>query len=147
MDMKPYYCVYNQTKESFLGLKVIRATTSVSRLRDLLGRFRANKSEGLWMLPARGIHAAGVLFPVDVVYLDAENRVIKLVEHLKPFRFGPVRMACASVLELPPHMIYESQTEVGDQLLICRPEEIEIDLLRAKPPASAVSRAKKAEIG
>src|ERR1700733_3221836 len=113
--MKPYYCVYNQTKESFLGLKVIRATTSMSRLRDLVGKFRARQGEGLWVLPARGLHTAGVLFPVDVVYLDSNNRVIKLVEHLKPFRLGPVRMVCASVLELPPHMIYESQTEVGDQ--------------------------------
>jgi hypothetical protein len=34
-------------------------------------------------------------------------------------------MNCASVLELPTRTIYCSQTQVGDQLVICSPEEIE----------------------
>jgi uncharacterized membrane protein (UPF0127 family) len=135
--MKSTYCIFNKTKESFLALTVTGAGTSLIRVKGLLGKIRISQGEGLWVNPCRGIHTLGVLFPIDVVYLDAENRVIHLVEHLRPFRFGPLRLDCASVLGLPPHMIYESQTEVGDELLICRPEEIDLQL--AVPPRQAQS--------
>jgi hypothetical protein len=36
-----------------------------------------------------------------------------------------LRIRAASVLELPQHAIYSSQTQIGDRLLICTPEEIE----------------------
>jgi hypothetical protein len=34
-------------------------------------------------------------------------------------------MQCASVLELPTRTIYGSHTQIGDELLICSPEEME----------------------
>jgi uncharacterized protein len=51
--------------------------------------------------------------------------VIHMVESLGSFRIGPIRRNAASVLELPPRTIYSSQTQVGDQLLICPPEQME----------------------
>ena len=65
-----------------------------------------------------------MLFPIDLIYLDAANRVIHLVEHLGPFRISPIRINCASILELKSRAIYSSNTQVGDELLICAPEEI-----------------------
>jgi uncharacterized protein len=122
------FCVFNKTEESFLGLNIIRADTSITRLRGLLGRGALKSGDGMWLAPSQGVHTIGVLFPVDVVYLDAETRVIQLVEHLGPFRIGPLRLKSATVLELPPHTIYRSQTQVGDQLVICRVEEMKIYL-------------------
>jgi hypothetical protein len=40
------------------------------------------------------------------------------------------------VLELAPHTIYSSQTQVGDQLLICVAEEMEEWLGREMPRAA-----------
>lgn len=122
------FCVFNKTEESFLGLNIVRADTSITRLRGLLGRDPLKSGDGMWLAPSQGVHTIGVLFPVDVVYLDSENRVIQLVEHLGPFRIGPLRLKSATVLELPPHTIYRSQTHVGDQLVICVVEEMEIYL-------------------
>jgi uncharacterized protein len=133
-EMKATYCVFNKTKEAFLGLRVTSASTSLSRMKGLLGKLRFSAGEGLWVVPSRGIHTVGVVSPIDLVYLDSENKVIHLVEHLRPFRISSIRLNCASVLELPIHTIYESQTRVGDQLLICLPDEIE-HALKASPPA------------
>ena len=119
------YCVFNITAESFLGMNILRADSQVTRLRGLLGKLRLKSGEGLWVIPSQGIHTIGVLFPIDVIYLDAENRVIHCVEHLTPFRISPIRLNAASVLELPPHTIYASQTRVGDRILICSPQEME----------------------
>ena len=134
------FCVFNKTEESFLGLNVTRADTSLSRLRGLLGRDALRSGDGMWLAPSQGVHTIGVLFPVDVVYLDAEDRVIQLVEHLGPFRIGPLRLKSATVLELPPHTIYRSQTHVGDQLLICRAEEMETYLRRESTSGDLLRR-------
>jgi uncharacterized protein len=119
------YCVYNQTRECFLSLGVNAADTIFSRLRGLIGKFRLRFDEGLWVVPSSGIHTVGVLFPVDLVYLDEQYRVIHVVESFPTFRISPLRTQASSVLELPTHTIYSSQTQPGDQLVICVAEEME----------------------
>jgi uncharacterized membrane protein (UPF0127 family) len=123
--MKRSYCVFNRTRESFLGLRVAPADTWLMRLRGALGRIGMKPDDGIWLSPSSGIHTIGMLFSIDLVYLDASNRVIYLVEHLGPGRISPIRMGCASILELESRSIYSSGTRVGDQLLICAPEDIE----------------------
>jgi uncharacterized membrane protein (UPF0127 family) len=118
------YCVYNQTRECFLSLSVTPADTTFARLKGLIGRLKLRVDEGLWVVPSCGIHTLGVLFPLDLVYLDENHQVIHLVEHFPRFRIAPIRTHASSVLELPTHTIFSSQTQPGDQLLICAVEEI-----------------------
>ena len=119
------YYAYNVTRQAFLNLGVKVADTTLSRLRGLLGKVRLRPNEALWVFPSRGVHTIGLLFSIDLIYLDSERRVVGLVESLGPFRIAPFRWQAASVLELPPRTIYESGTQPGDQLLICTPEEME----------------------
>jgi uncharacterized membrane protein (UPF0127 family) len=131
MDRRKY-CVYNQTRECFLSLGVTAADTMLARLRGLIGR-SLRSDEGIWVVPSSGVHTLGVLMPLDLIYLDANHRVIHLVEHFPTFRIAPLRSQSESVLELAPHTIYSSQTQVGDQLLICVAEEMEEWLSRTVP--------------
>lgn len=135
------YCVFNKTRESFLSLNVAAADTHFTRLRGLMGRFRLKADEGIWMIPSRGVHTIGVFLAIDLIYLDASNRVIHLIESFGTFRVGPIRANCASVLELPTRTIYSSQTQVGDELLISLPEEMQ-EYLReneSKPQSQAAT--------
>jgi uncharacterized membrane protein (UPF0127 family) len=118
------YCVYNQTRECFLSLSVTPADTTFARLKGLIGRLKLRVDEGLWVVPSCGVHTVGVLFPLDLIYLDENHQVIHLIEHFPRFRISPLRPQASSVLELPTHTIYTSQTQPGDQLLICAVEEI-----------------------
>jgi uncharacterized membrane protein (UPF0127 family) len=118
------YCVYNQTRECFLSLGVTAADTTFARLRGLIGRLKLRVDEGLWVVPSCGIHTMGVLFPLDLIYLDENHKVIHVFEHFPRFRVAPLKTQASSVLELPTHTIYSSQTQPGDQLLICAVEEI-----------------------
>jgi len=122
--MRRTLCVFNRNRESCLGLRVAPARTWWLRLKGLLGRSELKPDDGIWLIPSHGIHTIGMRFAVDLVYLDAENRVIHLVEHLGPFRISPIRFKCASILELRSRAIYSSHTQVGDDLLICTPEEL-----------------------
>jgi uncharacterized membrane protein (UPF0127 family) len=118
------YCVYNQTRSCFLSLDVVLANTSFLRLKGLLGKLKLRSDEGLWVVPSRGVHSLGLLFPIDLLYLDEHRRVIHLVESFPSFRIAPLKAQAESVLELPTHTIYSSQTQPGDQLVICVAEEM-----------------------
>jgi len=118
------YCVYNQTRECFLSLSVTPADTTFARLKGLIGRLKLRGDEGLWIVPSSGVHTLGVLFPLDLIYLNEKHQVIHLIEHFPRFRIAPIRTHAQSVLELPTHTIYSSQTQPGDQLLICAVEEM-----------------------
>jgi uncharacterized membrane protein (UPF0127 family) len=135
------YCVFNKTRESFLSLNVTAADTHFARLRGLLGRLRLKSDEGIWVVPSLGIHTLGVLFSVDLIYLDADHRVVHLVESLGSFRIGPIRPNCASVLELPTRTIYSSQTQIGDQLFISSQDQMEDHLrsIQIKQASKSVS--------
>jgi len=131
--MRRTVCVFNRNRESFLGLRVAPADTLLARLKGPLGRLRLKPDDGIWLVPSRGIHTFGMLFAVDLVYLDAANTVIHLVEHLGPFRISPIRIRCASILELNSRAIYSSHTQVGDRLLICAPEEMKRNYALGSP--------------
>jgi len=136
-SVKEVLCVYNRTRESFLSLSVTAADTHLSRLKGLLGRVRLKNDEGIWVSPCQGIHTFGLFFPIDVIYLDEDYRVVEIIEDLGTFRITPIRTKSASVLELPTRTVYSSHTQIGDQLVICSPEEIK-DFIRssAKPDAA-----------
>jgi uncharacterized protein len=134
------YCIYNQSRECFLSLNVIAADTMFARLRGLIGRLRLRGDEGIWVVPSSGIHTVGVLLPLDLIYLDEDHRVVHLIEHFPPFRLAPLRIRASSVLELPTHTIYSSQTQPGDQLVICVAEEMEDRLKQALPRLTAAAK-------
>ena len=125
MTMEKTLCVFNQTRQSFLSLSVTRADTHLARLKGLLGKVKLKSDEGLWTVPSQGIHTLFMLFPIDLLFLDNENRVVHLIENLGTFRITPLRRDAASVLHLRTRTIYSSNTQVGDQLLICSPENME----------------------
>jgi uncharacterized membrane protein (UPF0127 family) len=131
--MKQTYCVFNRTRESFLALRVASADTLLMRLKGALGKLGLKPDDGIWLAPSSGIHTIGMLFPIDLVYLDATNRVIHLLEHFGPGRISPIRIACASILELESRSIYASDTRIGDELIICTPEEIDKHCGRSQP--------------
>jgi hypothetical protein len=124
------YCAYNQTRECFLGLDVIATDLSSARLRDLIGTLALKSGEGLWMVPFRGIPDTGISVPFDLIYLDEDCRVIDIVESFPTFRVSPSSPRAASVLALPTHSIYSSQTQTGDQLVLCVAEEMKRRLER-----------------
>jgi len=118
------FCAFNISRQSFVNLGVAVADTPLSRLRGLIGKMEMRSDEAVWLVPSHGIHTFGLKFAIDVLYLDAQHRVIHVIENLKPWRLAGIRWQCASVLELPARSIYGSGTQVGDHLLICSAEKM-----------------------
>jgi uncharacterized membrane protein (UPF0127 family) len=55
---------------------------------------------------------------MDVLFLDERGRVVHLIHALQPFRVSPFVKHAAMVLELPPGVLCESETEMGDSIFI-----------------------------
>ncbi|MGA2570550.1 MAG: PilZ domain-containing protein [Terracidiphilus sp.] len=123
-------CAYNQTRECFLGLKVRAGDLSAHDAAELMVEEPLKSGEGLWMNPFRGLPVAGMPAPLDLIYLDQDFRVIEMVESFPTFQVSPSSPQPQSVLALPAHSIYSSQTQSGDQLVLCVAEEMERQLER-----------------
>jgi uncharacterized membrane protein (UPF0127 family) len=80
-------------------MRVVVADSYWTRLRGLLGRRELGPGEGLLLRPASSVHTAFMRFPIDVVFLDDELRVLDVVEAVPPWRVKAKRGARA-VLEL-----------------------------------------------
>lgn len=80
-------------------LRLYRALSFKARLLGLHARPRLSPEQGLWLYPCRAVHTFGLAYDIDVVFLDAGLRVLKVHASL-----GPGRMAfclrASSVVEL-----------------------------------------------
>ena len=129
--------VFNKTKQTFLAYRVKVADSIISRLVGLLGQRSLEPDSGLWIFPSRGIHTLGMLFDIDVVFLDKDLKVVGIREVVHPFSMTGLYLSAESALELPPHTIFKSRTEVGDELMISR-----FDSLQSVPAEIPVEETK-----
>ena len=115
-----YVCVYNKTRERFVGTHVKVADGYFSRLIGLLGTTQrwARPGKGLWIVPSHGVHTIGMLYALDLIFLNRDRVVVDVEEHVRPFRISKVSFKSDSVLELPIHTVFRTETRVGDQLEI-----------------------------
>ncbi len=105
----------NATRKSVVSDRCHFADTVFKRMVGLLNRRTFVPGEGLLLDRCYGIHTVGMRFPIDVLFLDKELRVMRAVPALPPFRTCIVKYA-VYVLELPVGAIQASRTEAGDQI-------------------------------
>jgi hypothetical protein len=111
---------FNRTRQMHLATALAVADTHWTRLRGLLGLRASDFGNGcgLWIVPCHGVHTLGMGFPIAVVYLDRTQTVVHIERELRPWRFAPVTLQAASVLELPCRAVVETETAVGDRIEI-----------------------------
>ena len=127
---RPQYCVYNQTSESFLSLGVTHGDSTLAYLKGLLAGSAPRYDEGRWVANPRSVHFFRLNSSRDLVFLDEKHRVVGTIESFPPRRFAPLGREVASVLALPVHSVSSSQTQPGNQLVICAAEELQFRLRR-----------------
>jgi uncharacterized protein len=110
----------NRTRGICLAENVRVARSHWTRLRGLIGTEKSafQPGQALWIVPCRGVHTLAMHYPLDVIYLDQSGYVVDLKAGVKPWRFAPVHLRAASVLELPSGVIQRTGTVIGDQIEI-----------------------------
>jgi uncharacterized protein len=91
------------------------ASSFTSRLRGLMLTASLKPGTGLLFPRTSSVHTHFMRYPIDVVFLDAERRVVAIRHALRPWRFASARGA-AAVLELAAGTCARIGLAVGETL-------------------------------
>ena len=105
--------VWNLRTGAALATRLIPAFDSASRRQGLLGRGDLAAGDGLVLAPCSSVHTAFMRFPIDLVFVARDGRVLKTASAVRPWRIRVAWRAFA-VVELPAGSLDRSGTVRGD---------------------------------
>jgi uncharacterized membrane protein (UPF0127 family) len=111
--------VLNERSGAVLAESLASAHDSQSRRKGWLGLARAPRNEAIWILPCEAIHCFFMHFPIDVVFLDRELRVLQVRRSVKPWRMA-VCLKAYSVMEFAAGVVDTTGTVAGDKIVLQR---------------------------
>lgn len=115
------------TRKSILSRKPYHATGLWDRTRGMIGRDFAKCAFDSMVFPrCNAIHTFFMSCALDVVFLDRENTVVHLAEHLKPWHPCVCKRSACSVIELPPGAIAGAGVVLGDKIAFSGSAEDEL---------------------
>ena len=108
--------IFNKSKNTVIAQDASVADTFWTRMKGLLGREEVFADEALVITNCRSIHMFFMRFAIDAIFVDDQDRVVGLVENIKPFRLSPIFFRSRYVIELKAGTIAVTKTSLGDQL-------------------------------
>jgi uncharacterized membrane protein (UPF0127 family) len=80
--------------------------------------FRKDANYALLFNNCKSIHTFFMRFNLDIIFLDKENKVVKIIKNVRPFRIiFPIKDSF-SILEIPSNIADLQDIVIGDTLLI-----------------------------
>jgi uncharacterized membrane protein (UPF0127 family) len=110
--------IVNRDRGTTLAERAVRAGNLFARTRGLMGAAPLPSGAGLLLDGDNAIHTCFMRFPIDVAFLDREGKVLHLIHRLAPWRVSRIVWRAHAVLELPPGILADTQTHVGDRLAV-----------------------------
>ena len=107
----------NQRTGETIARHVEVADTRSTRRRGLLGRDCLEASSALLLSPCFAVHTAFMRFAIDVVFVDRNGCVVRIVTDLAPWRMAAAWRA-AKVIELAAGGLKARDVRVGDRLYL-----------------------------
>lgn len=83
-----------------LAERAWHATGPLERMRGLLGR-TMEPGQGMVIEPCNSVHTLFMGVPLDLLFLDAEHRVLRAIPNLVPWRLSPLVRGARYAVELP----------------------------------------------
>lgn len=80
--------------------KMVMANSMFSRMKGLMFSTEFPDCDGLLLVPCNSIHTFFMLYPLDILFLDKNFKVIKSVYNLPPWRMTWIYFKAHQVLEM-----------------------------------------------
>jgi hypothetical protein len=106
----------NSTTGSIVATRIDRLSSFLHRLVGLLARTTLRPDEGVWITSCRAIHTMGMRVPIDVIFIDEESRVLRVVSNVRPNRLAVSCSGAKAVIELGSGALREVDLLPGDRL-------------------------------
>ena len=107
--------IVNGRTRGLIASAVEVADTRALRRRGLLERERLDPCAALVLTPCFAIHTLSMRFAIDVLFLDRDGVVVRIVTNLVPGRIAVARRA-HSVVELAAGVLAARDVAVGDRI-------------------------------
>jgi len=109
----------NQTRDTVLCARLEDAGGVAGQSKGLLGRDGLEPGHGMLFVRGRFepfmlMHMFFMRFPIDIVFLDRDGRVVRICHTLKPWRMSGIVVRARKALELAAGTALRSGTMVGD---------------------------------
>ncbi len=108
--------VRNQARETVIGEAIEVADTAVRKVKGLLGRECLEDGQGLLFKKCSSLHTFFMRFPIDIIFVDKDLKVLKLSCGVTPFKLVAAPLRASFAIELPANAIARSETRLGDTL-------------------------------
>jgi uncharacterized membrane protein (UPF0127 family) len=115
--------ILNVTKEVVITQQARFATSLGQRMKGLLGQDSLVANEALILKPCSSIHTFFMRFAIDVLFLDKNMQIVRLVQDMPPNRLSPIVWASKMAIELPAGKISQTNTQVSDKVVFRQPAE------------------------
>lgn len=93
------------------------ALSRTARRRGLLGRDGLAPFSALVLAPCASVHTMFMRFAIDVVFVDATGRAVRIVRDLLPWR-AAIASSAHVAIELPAGTLASRDVTVGDPLYL-----------------------------
>ena len=80
---------------------VVMADNPWQRFMGLMGKRELAAGTGLCLRPCSSIHMFFMRFPLDVVFVDGEGRVVRILAGIRPWRASGIVRGAKAAIELP----------------------------------------------
>ena len=108
----------NQKNDRQLASEVRVARSLWARFWGLMGRRSLHEAHGVLLTPCTSVHTFFMRFPIDVVFLDGNGRVVKIIPSMKPWRTALGGRGARSALELEAGAAEANGLEPGDVIAL-----------------------------
>lgn len=98
--------------------KIIFCHTLKSRLQGLINRPFLESGSALVLPRCKSIHTFFMRFPIDVLFLNKQGKVVGKIEAMAPFRISPLFWQARQAIELPANTLKNTATQIADIIQI-----------------------------
>src|SRR5215213_11743416 len=106
--------VVNDRTGAIVGDAITEADGPWQSFKGLMLRKSLPDGHGMVFRPAKGIHTQFMRFPIDLIFLDKQNQVVKVRPSMRPWRFDFTN--AAAVIEMTGGTAETVDVRVGDRL-------------------------------
>jgi uncharacterized membrane protein (UPF0127 family) len=108
----------NATTGGVIATDVRVAERLVERLNGFSNRVEVSPNEGLWFRRCCALHTFGMRTRLDVIFLDARNRVVRTIRNVPRNRVVHACLQASHAIELGSGALERCDVLVGDKVVL-----------------------------
>lgn len=112
-DPQGHFALWNRRTGLPVATRLIAAFDSTSRRQGLLGRSGLGEEQGMVLAPCSSVHTAFMTFPIDLIFLSRDGRVLRVAANVPPWRIR-LHWRAFAVVELAGGALARTGTTRGD---------------------------------